>query len=253
MTASRKRGLGSTGDSGWTGPVASFAPWSRRLYVIIAALLVTSLLLRLAQESPGLDFRGLGSLQLWFDVDEETNVPTWFSCTLLFLCAQTMWLVAEPRVGGPRRWRLHERGLAAVFLYLSIDELTQIHEQVIKPLRSFLHLSGALYFAWTVVALPLTGLYALLMLGYLRALPRVTRRSFLLAGIMYVGGAAGVEMIGSSLYSKGKGDTVAYVLETVIEEGLEMTALVVFLTAARALLVSRGGLICPQGQCQRDA
>ncbi len=54
-----------------------------------------------------------------------------------------------------------------------------------------------------------------------------------------MGGAAGVEMIGAVLWSEGNADTVAYVMQTTVEEGLEMGALVLFLAAAYDLLHSR--------------
>ena len=87
--------------------------------------------------------------------------------------------------------------------------------------------------------MPLVGVFALLMLGYLRALPARSRRGFVVAGLLYVGGAAGVEMIGAVLWSEGSLDTVAYILQTVVEEGLEMGSLVLFLRAAHELLQGR--------------
>ncbi len=46
-------------------------------------------------------------------------------------------------------------------------------------------------------------------------------------------------MIGAVLWSEGNADTVAYVMQTTVEEGLEMGALVLFLAAAYDLLHSR--------------
>lgn len=219
-------------------PSTAFA-WSRPLYAVIAVLLVISLTVRLVQVATDADFRGLASLQRWFDVDAEGGVPAWFNCILLFTCAQVMWRLSRRHPSEPRRWQRHERALAVVFLYLSIDELTEIHEQTIAPLQSLLDLGGVLYFSWIVVAVPLVGIFALLMLGYLRGLPAQTRRGFVLAGLLYVGGAAGVEMIGALLYSQGNLDTVPYILTTTVEEGLEMGSLVLFLATAYNLLERR--------------
>lgn len=213
--------------------------WSARLHAVVAALLLISMSVRLLQVEAQLDFPGLRSLQRWFNVDGEGNVPSWFSCILLFLCAQTMWALSRRSAGEPRQWQRHERALAVVFVYLSIDESTQLHEQTIAPLQRMLDLSGALFFGWIVVAVPLTGLFALLMLGYLRALPARIGRGFMLAGLIYVGGAAGVEMIGSVLWSEGNVQTVGYVLQTTVEEGLEMVGLLVFLGAAHHHLATR--------------
>lgn len=213
--------------------------WSRNLYIVIASLLVISLLTRLAVVA-AVDFRGLNSLQRLFNVDAEANFPSWFSCILLFLCAQVMWTLARRRPGDSRRWQLQERALAAVFVYLSIDELASLHEQIEIPVREAFHLTGALYFAWVAVAVPLVLLFGLLMLGYLRALPATTRRYFVLAGLLFVGGAAGFEVVGSVLWTSGEGEgSVPYIVETIVEEGLEMGSLVVFLGAAHQLLRHR--------------
>ncbi len=220
-------------------PPSTAFEWSRPLYACTAVLLTIGMLTRLVQVATDVDFRGLVSLQRWFDVDGEGGIPAWFSCILLFTCAQVMWRLSHRHPSDTRGWQRHERALAVVFVYLSIDELTQIHEQTIAPVQSVLSLGGALYFGWIVVALPLVGIFALLMLGYLRGLPARTRRGFLVAGLLYVGGAAGVEMIGAALWSDGNADTVAYVIQTTVEEGLEMGALVLFLGAAYGLLRSR--------------
>ncbi len=213
--------------------------WSPRLYGVVAALLVISTTVRLAQVEAHLDFTGLASLRRWFDVDGEGNVPTWFSCILLFLCAQAMWALSRCRTEESQRWRRHERALAVVFVYLSIDELTQVHEQTIAPLQRMFGLSGALSFAWVLLAVPVTGLFAVLMIGYLRALPVRVGVSMVLAGLVYVGAAAGVELVGGLLWSEDRLQTAAYVLETTVEEGLEMVALVIFLGSAYHLLSRR--------------
>lgn len=217
-------------------PSSTAFEWSRPLYAVIFVLLSIGLLTRVVQVATDVEFRGLVSLQRWFDVDAEGGVPAWFSCILLFACAQVMWRLSRRHPSQPRRWQRHERALAAVFVYLSIDELTEIHEQSIAPLQSVLDLGGVLYFGWIVLAVPLAGAFALLMLGYLRGLPARTRRGFVLAGLLYVGGAAGVEMIGALLYSQGNVDTVPYILSTIVEEGLEMGSLVLFLKTAYELL-----------------
>jgi hypothetical protein len=128
--------------------------------------------------------------------------------------------------------------LAVAFGYLSIDEMTEVHEQAITPLKQLFALDGVLSFSWIVLAVPLTAVFGLLMVGYLRALPRRFRRAFLLAGALYVGGAAGVEMIGALLWSRGDLISTAYVLSVTVEEGLEMVSIVIFLRAVTLLRLS---------------
>jgi hypothetical protein len=171
-----------------------------------------------------------------FSVDREMTVPAWLSTVLLFVIAQALWALARLSAhSARRRWSKHERALAAIFVYLSIDELTAIHEQAIAPMQDAFGLEGALAFGWVLIAVPLVAVLALLMARYLRALPADVRPWFLLSGVLYVGGAAGVEMLGGLLWSSGDADTSAYVVVTAVEEGLEMAALVLFLGAITRL------------------
>jgi len=204
--------------------------WTPTLYAVVASLLVASLALRVVGVGLEQDFRGLNSLERWFSVDREMGLPAWFSTVLLFSCAAQLWLLADADRSGPRRrWARRGRLLAVVFVYLSIDELTEIHEQSMEPLQQGLGLGGVLQFAWVVLALPLVAILGLVMLGWLRALPRGSRWCVVASGVLYVGGAAGVELIGSWLWATQGQDTLTYAAVATLEEGLEMGALVFFL------------------------
>ncbi len=158
------------------------------------------------------------------------GLPAWFSTLLLAACAQALWKLADVDAHGARsRWSRHERVLALIFVLLSIDELTEIHEQTITPLRSLFGLGGALTFAWVVLAIPAVVLLGLLYLGYLRSLPVGVARLVVLSAVMYVGGAVGVELVGSALWSTVGTETPAYTLVSTLEEVLEMLGLVLFL------------------------
>lgn len=83
--------------------------------------------------------------------------------------------------------------------------------------------------------MPATAALGLPMLGYLRALPRRSLMLFVLAGALYVGGAAGVEMVGAVLWDAGSEVSTGYVLSVTMEEGLEMASLVLLLSAVNQL------------------
>lgn len=211
--------------------------WTPALYAVVAGLLSLSLALRVGRIGLDLDVRGLNTLERWFEVDREMGVPAWFSTVLLFLCAAQLWQLADADRAGPRRrWARYSRLLSVAFVYLSLDELTQIHEQSMDPLHAVLDLGGALQFAWVVLAVPLVAVLGLVMLGWWRALPSATRWCVLVSGVAYVGGAAGVELVGSWLSSSGGGqDTLLYAAVSTLEEGLEMAALVFFLGTVHSL------------------
>lgn len=72
---------------------------------------------------------------------------------------------------------------------------------------------------------------ALFFLGFLLRLPSCTRRFFLGAGAIYLGGAIGVEMIGG-YYAEVYGfDSLEYQLIAHAEESLEMAGIIVFIYA----------------------
>ena len=62
---------------------------------------------------------------------------------------------------------------------------------------------------------------------FLWSLPAGTRNAFIVAGCIYVGGAVGVEIIGEPMDE----DAMTYNLTTVVEEGMEMGGVILFLAA----------------------
>lgn len=165
------------------------------------------------------------------DVDEEQSFATYYSVILLLVAAQLLIAISvvTRRVNG-----LHFAywaGLAAIFLFLSIDEALSIHELFTKPMRKLLQGSGGmlLFFAWIVP-------YAIVVLGigiiYLRFLLRLPRRTaafMVLSGALYIGGALGVEML-SGWYFKSHGEQfdLGYYLLSALEEAFETTGAIVF-------------------------
>jgi hypothetical protein len=163
-------------------------------------------------------------------VDGESNIPTWFSASLLLLCAFLLSVIAVAlgRDETPdRRWLV----LSLIFGFLSLDEVAQLHELSIAPLRDMLHPTGFLYFAWIIPAGIAVALFAVAYLSFLRTLPARTRRLFLSAAAVYVGGALGVEAISGAQASVHGEHNAGYHAIVTVEETLEMTGLVFFIYA----------------------
>ncbi len=203
---------------------------TRYLILAIVGLIAIGFLTQVLR-SLSVDFPGLDSLERFFYYDLEANIPTWFSTILLFLCAQRAWWVATAARASGDRWHRHWRGLAVIFAYLSLDELAQLHEQVVAPLRAALSLGGALRFAWIVIAVPLVVMFAIVYLRFLIAQPLWTRVAFSLAGVIYVGAAAGMEAVGGLVVTAFGFHNLLYAAESAIEEGAEMLGAVLFLGA----------------------
>ena len=197
---------------------------SIRLALVIALCAIASagLAVELLHHGPmpGLD----EDLVALFSLSWEGNLPTWYASALLLACAVTLFLIggsAPPRQA--RYWSL----LAAVFGYLSIDEAVGLHEQ----LNDVVHLTGPLYFGWILPAGLAVLLLGLAYLRFLRDLPPETRRRFLLAAALYVGGALFKEIpLGLWTEAHGDGDLV-YALIDFSEETLELIGATLFLVA----------------------
>ncbi len=131
---------------------------------------------------------------------ERGNIPTFFSALLLLFAALLLWIIGVMKRKSRGPYALHWTILAFTFLYLAVDEATVIHELLNRPTRELLgNLNiGTFNFAWWAIpGTAITLFFGLLFLKFLLHLPLETRLFVLLAAILYVGGAIGVEVIGS--------------------------------------------------------
>ena len=153
-------------------------------------------------------------------LDEECNIPAWYSASLLLVAAFLLMVIAaaERQEGDSHagRWLL----LSLIFLFLSLDETAQLHELSIAPLRQGIHATNFLYYPWIILGSIAVALFVLSYLTFLARLPQRIRRLFVLAGALYVGGALGVEAIsGEQAFLHGE-HTAAYHAITTVEESL---------------------------------
>lgn len=178
-----------------------------------------------------------------FNLDGERNVPAVYSTLLLASCACLLALIAHAsrrKGAGYLYWLI----LALIFVFLAGDEFFELHERLIKPMRSTFKASGLLYFAWVIPYTVALGLLALIYFKFVISLPVRTRRLFLIAGLIYVAGALGMELLGGQYYEKARRFDAVYSLVFVtIEELLEMTGLVVFIHALLSYIDAEFGEI----------
>jgi hypothetical protein len=160
-----------------------------------------------------------------FDVDEEDSFPTWYSASALLLTAVVLWINARGARAAGSSLRWHWQGLAVGFLLLSVDEIAGVHESINSVTDSSWAVPGA------VIAALLGGVY----LTFLTQIERRTAIQFVIGGAIFVGGAVGVELYTEPYLESDQLNTLAYNLWTVVEEGMEMAGVLIFL---RALLRS---------------
>jgi hypothetical protein len=169
-----------------------------------------------------------------FNVDWESSFPTWFSSSLLLLCAVT----GAGNAACARKFRERTAGgwgiFTALLFLFSMDEMLALHERLNGPLRAVVGNHGIFYYSWVAVGGLLVLALALASARFVAGLPVPVRRLLVLSGLLYFGGAIGIEIVGG-LYSEQFGpNNLPYTFIATLEEGLEMFGIIILL---RALLL----------------
>lgn len=152
-----------------------------------------------------------------FELDEENNIPTWFSSFLLLNNAFFLWVITEsssPRLNA-ERYLIHWRILAIGFLVLALDEVAGLHETFHTAIDT----------NWAIFGGILVILVGLSFIPFLLSLPRTLAAWFVLAGFIYIGGAIGVEYLSRDMDE----DSMSYGFAVALEEGMEMFGALLFL------------------------
>lgn len=215
----------------------SFSPWrvACLLALVVAVLTLLSVMGRLAvlflPDFPLRDFTAR-----LFDLDQEVNVPTVYSTLTILVCSALLAVIArsERLMRGSRhgrQWRL----LSLIFLGLAFDELLSFHEELTDRVDVDT-LSGFTRFSWVVVGGSLVVVLAVAFGRFFTRLPAITRRLFLLAGTLFVGGSIGIEVAGGYYGGPGRQDSLPYVVAAHVEEVLEMAGIVLFIYALLSYL-----------------
>lgn len=215
----------------WRSTLKSRQFYTRMLGVVAFVLVLLSLGGQFARFELGDPiFYGLVPL---FYIDTEQNVPTTFSVILILIAASLLALIARlarlQKAPNASKWAVLSFG----FLLMALDEALQFHERLNIPIGQLLGdgTLGVLYFPWVIPGILLVFTLGLFFIKFLWALPVPTRVQFLLAAFLYVGGAIGVELIGSRHAELHGFENWTYSLIATVEESLEMAGLVVFIRA----------------------
>ena len=156
----------------------------------------------------------------WLLLGLERNPSTWFSAAQLALAAVLAYAVGIGR-DDRRNWNV----VAAVLLFLSVDEVATVHEK----LGQLPGIPGIGHRAWAGAGLVLAALVAWRLLPWALRLERPLRFALVVGGATFVAGAIGFEVAAAQ---RAHEDTTFWVLSS-IEENLEMVGVYV---VARLLL-----------------
>jgi hypothetical protein len=210
----------------------------------IAFLAIAHLAMQSVRYHAGMpEFYGLVRM---FDMGVEANLPTFFSAFQLLVVSVLLAIIGlarrEQRDAAAPQWLL----LALIFLLLAMDESAEIHEMSVRPFRDFAPwlATGLFYWAWVVPASVLVVVIAWRYAGFVfRYLPADTRRRTILGAALFVGGAVGVEMPEARHVQEHGLDNFTYAMFVLVEEVLEKTGILVFLSGLVNYCVRHLGVV----------
>jgi hypothetical protein len=169
----------------------------------------------------------------WFDFNLECNVPTWFSVIILTIAALLFFIIYIHKKNNVIKGAHYWLTLGFIFIFLSIDESVQVHEEVAKILRPSVsnNVSGLLYWAWVIPYGIFAIAAAIYFFRFVLSLPAKTRNLFILAGGLYIFGALILELAEGHFYIKYGLDHIYNRILYFIEELCEMGGVTVLIYA----------------------
>ena len=176
-----------------------------------------------------------------FDFDIEGNVPTLYSAVALLFCSVLLAIIARSNWEKDGGWRRCWLGLAVIFLFLAIDEGVGLHEYLSEIFEKFMEPEGLLHFLWVVPYGIATAIFGLVYLRFVLNLPKRTRALFVVAGVIFLTGALGIEMLSAREVDRHGIYTITYCLLYTFEELFEMLAIVLFIYALLSYIVQETG------------
>lgn len=164
----------------------------------------------------------------FFSLDEEQNLPTFFSVFLLIVITILLFIIFKVLNREKVKGRFHWLGLSIIFLFLGFDEGNSMHEKLTELLRGWLDFTGVFYYGWVILGILLILIIFIFYIKFLISLSFKIRVWFFIAGLIYVSGALGIEMVGG-WYFNLYGPNFLFQIITTFEEVLEMVGMIIFL------------------------
>jgi len=194
-------------------------------------LILASTLVHLVAHFTG-DYRRTGLMRI-FSVDVEWNIPSFFSVLMLLFATLLLAVVTVLEKKRSSEHALHWTVLTFGFLVMAVDEMVSLHEKLIFPLRKLMGGEdlGIFFFAWVIPGIALVAGLGVYFLKFIIGLPARTKQSFITAGLLYIGGVIGIELIAGSHAEVHGFNNLSYSVWTMVEESLEMAGIVVFIDA----------------------
>ncbi|MEM7593252.1 MAG: hypothetical protein AAF383_17355 [Cyanobacteria bacterium P01_A01_bin.83] len=165
-----------------------------------------------------------------FNLDRELNFPTWYSALMLGFCGLLLRIIAIGKKQQSDRYTSDWQLLSVIFGLMALDEILSIHEVLIIPeISEALNLPWFLHSMWVIPGVAFVVWFAKRYRKFVSHLPARSKRQFVLAAVIYIGGALIMEMIGSHFAEAIGQQHLIYALIATVEEVLEMAGIVIFI------------------------
>jgi hypothetical protein len=166
-----------------------------------------------------------------FHLASEGNIATYYSSLLLITASLLLFIVFKTETK-----KSHWLVLSTVFLFLSIDESAQLHENFANPVGTWLdahlwNMPSYLSWGWVVPYAAITLFTGLYFLRFTLQLPKATRNLFVFSAALYVFAALILEMFEAHFELKYGLENLFNQILFPIEEILEMAAVILFIYA----------------------
>lgn len=230
-------------------PVVEFLPRPRRVFIWLGVIWSLFVVAYGASQYVNNHVDGLSdrakSFVKMLDLDAPAAIPQAYQALcLLVISALCLVIARHCRVMGERLGG-YWLALAAIFLFLTFDGLCNIHNQFhVKSAKTQEErdAQGIFYFSWTIAYGAALIPIGLLFLRFLLKLPRKFGVLIFIAGVTFVIGALGMEMLYGLFLSRNHGqqrNDVTQVLVTA-EESLEMLGEMLMIYACMAFMSEKG-------------
>jgi len=157
-----------------------------------------------------------------FYMDAESNIPTFINSLMLFIPALLLAMISAWKNSARDKFRFQWIILALIFLLLSIDEVSTLHERLIKPMRAVFGAEGIFYFAWIVPGLIAVAVFLIAYLSFFLHLDTRFKLLFFFSLTIYLSGVIGGEMVSGSFAANMGLKNFTYAVVASLEESVEM-------------------------------
>jgi hypothetical protein len=166
----------------------------------------------------------------FLDLDQEGNLPSWFSATLWTFAALLAFGASSQRQKTQRarnRWT----ALGVLYLFLSMDEMSAFHEMLGIALRRVSVFVSVFHYAWLAYGFAFTAAVAAYFAPFVLRLPRYVLGCIAVAAGVYLFGAVFLEWFAG----KVRDGVLSYPFglsefhEIIVEEFLEMLGVIILI------------------------